>query len=371
MITNTGKNIVAKYLVGQAPAYASYIALGCGATPLNSDATLGDYSAKKNLDFEMFRVPITSRGYINENGTNKIVLTAELPTEERYAISEVGIYSAGSNPTVGAYGSKIIYSFNDTENWEYHSSTTASSIPTVYTPLDGSNNDSVISVEYPVFQTNADNRVFGNTDRIARNEGCRFLNNVLVMRGDNANLTKNGSNHLVIGNNSNHIHLAGTNVDFNKNTPTDELRFAFSVINKDGTETTNPDEVRILIEFASTDVSGSGESAKFEIILNSVDFSTNRYFVIKKQLQELIKTTGLTWSLVNVVKIYTTVIKNNNPSDQFYVCLDALRLENTSELNTLYGLTGYSVIRNTDAQPILKYANTTNYVEFRFNMDVV
>ncbi len=34
MITNTGKSIMAKYLVGQAPAYASHIAIGCGAKPL-------------------------------------------------------------------------------------------------------------------------------------------------------------------------------------------------------------------------------------------------------------------------------------------------------------------------------------------------
>ena len=34
MITNTGKSIIAKYLVGQAPAYASYIAIGCGPKPL-------------------------------------------------------------------------------------------------------------------------------------------------------------------------------------------------------------------------------------------------------------------------------------------------------------------------------------------------
>ena len=86
MITNTGKTIIAKYLIGQAPAYASYIAIGCGATPLTTGDIPGDYSAKKNLDFEMFRVPISSRGFINEDGVDKIVLTAELPTEERYEI---------------------------------------------------------------------------------------------------------------------------------------------------------------------------------------------------------------------------------------------------------------------------------------------
>jgi hypothetical protein len=35
MITNTGKNIIAKYLLGQAPAFASYIAVGCGPKPLS------------------------------------------------------------------------------------------------------------------------------------------------------------------------------------------------------------------------------------------------------------------------------------------------------------------------------------------------
>jgi hypothetical protein len=162
MITNTGKNILAKYLVGQAPAYASYIAIGCGPKPvlslscdikktsiLNNVATITtsenienphgfsvgqkvivsnslksniddiylgyhtilsvpspitftyaltsldlteeilspmataslDFSDKTSLDFEMFRVPITSKGYVTENGQSKIVFTAELPTE--------------------------------------------------------------------------------------------------------------------------------------------------------------------------------------------------------------------------------------------------------------------------------------------------
>ena len=52
MITNTGKSIIAKYLLGQAPAYASYIAIGCGATPLDTTDAIGDYSTKTNLDLK-------------------------------------------------------------------------------------------------------------------------------------------------------------------------------------------------------------------------------------------------------------------------------------------------------------------------------
>lgn len=36
MLTKTGKSILAKYLVNQAPGYAGYIAIGCGANPLST-----------------------------------------------------------------------------------------------------------------------------------------------------------------------------------------------------------------------------------------------------------------------------------------------------------------------------------------------
>ena len=86
MITNTGKNLLAKYLVGQTPSYASHIAVGCGVNPVVSDYTfttqeLNELKDKQSLAFEMFRSPIISRGFVNENGLSKVVLTAELPTE--------------------------------------------------------------------------------------------------------------------------------------------------------------------------------------------------------------------------------------------------------------------------------------------------
>lgn len=377
MITNTGKNILAKYLIGQAPAYASYIAIGCGAKPLASDGTLGDYSNKKNLDFEMFRVPIISRGYVTEDNISKIVFTAELPSEERYEITEVGVYSAGSNSLAGAYDSKSIYAFSQSENWEYHTATLATSIPIVYEPLDGENNDNIINQTSPVFQTNADNKIFTNSERIARYEQCRFLNNIIAIAGNDSDLSYTDG-HIVVNEGSNHIHLTGVNVDFSKNSPTDELKLSFSVINKDGESLATPDSVRILLEFASTDHTDheSKEYAKFEVNLDNGtstgqhDFNTNRYVVATKQLQTLYKSPAFTWATVDVIKVHASVIVDGLPSEDFYVCLDALRLENVTTTNSLYGLTGYSVIKNTDAKTIVKSANTTNFIEFRFAMDV-
>ena len=67
-----------------------------------------------------------------------------------------------------------------------------------------------------------------------------------------------------------------------------------------------------------------------------------------------------------------SVIKNGSaePTEDFYVCLDGLRLENVTSNNSVYGLTGYSVIKTPEAKTIIKSANTTNYIEFRFALDV-
>jgi hypothetical protein len=455
MITNTGKNILAKYLVGQTPSYASHIALGCGPRPIDSDGTLGDYSGKTALDFEMFRVPIISRGFVDEGGVSKVVLTAELPTQERYEITEVGIFSAASNPAAGAFDSKSVYSFSESESWKYSSQGTE--IPSIYEPLDdrvvsitnatsspaspsGSTltyttdaehgltvgtrisisaitptvfnlsdvtiatvptptsftitsltsvtgtfvssgyliNDvdtNIINQVYPVFQTNADNKIFTNSNRVNRYERCRFLNNIYAISGNNANISINGSGNLTAEAGSNFIQLTNTSVDFSKNSPTDELRLAFSVVNKVGSAVTLPKSVRIIVEFSSTGTFKSGKWAIFEAVVDDSknNFATNRYFVVSKQIQELQKSTDFSWSEVNTVRIYACVIKDGSttPTSDFYVCLDGFRLENVTSNNSVYGLTGYSVIKTPDAKTIIKSANTTNYIEFRFGLDVV
>jgi hypothetical protein len=382
MITDTGKSIIGKYLLGQAPAYASYIAVGCGAQPLATADPYGDYSEKTNLDFEMFRVPISSRGFVNDGATEKLVLTAELPTEERYEITEIGIYSAGSNPSAGAYDSKTVFAFTQGENWQYHTAVSATSIPTITEPLDDPLDDNVIATTDPVFQTNADNSIFYKSPRPERYERARFLNNIILIQGDDSDLTIDASTgspagHFVIEPGSNHIHLTGADVDFSRNSPIDELRFAFSIISKDGDSVSVPDTVRILIDFASTDAESPEEFARFEIELDNgsgtggtYDFATNRYYVVSSQLQELYQTQGFTWNSVTVVKIYACVLVSDTPSEDYYIALDALRLENIATTNPLYGLTGYSVVKNTDAETIIKSPNTSNYIEFRFSVGV-
>lgn len=401
MITNTGKNILAKYLVGQAPAYASYIAVGCGAKPLNLSENFEDYSDKKNLDLEMFRVPITSRGYVNEDGQEKIVFTAELPTEERYEITELGVFSAGSNPTASNSDSRSLYSFTEGENWEWHRPSEAVSIPIIYEPLAGVEDDNKIRPQFdldgngtidsgtieedlPVFQTNSDNKIFTEIDRVSRNERCRFLNNIIMIRGDEASISADINGNLTVDS-GNHIHLNGISPNLDRNAPTDEIKLAFSIVNKQGAEPnesppiepSNPDRVRILAEFASSDQFGVGEFARFEVDIQHTpgdpvyDFSNNRYFVVTKQLQEFVKSPGFSWDAMTIAKIYVSILDDGgNPSSDYYVALDAARFENVTTQNPLYGMTGYSVIKNLDGLPVIKSPNSTNFVEFRFGLGV-
>jgi hypothetical protein len=382
MITNIGKNLLAKYLVGQTQSYASHIAVGCGAPPLASDGTFGDYSLKNSLDFEMFRVPIISRGFVNEDGIDKVVLTAELPTEERYEITEVGIFSAASNPVAASFDSRNVYSFADTDNWLYQPFGSSSiSIPSVPEPLDGDSDNGVINQTSNVFLTNADNRIFTNSNRIARNERCRFLNNIIAMVGNDSTLTRNVSGKLDIGAGSKYIRLNETTVDFTKNSPLDELRLAFSVVSKNPSPNTVPDNVKIMLEFSYTGSDVPQEYARFEVDIDDLGYtagtspdnrnlSTNRYLVVTKALKDLNKTDNFDWREVTVAKIYSCVTEAGVPSNLFYVCLDGLRLENITSTNSLYGLTGYSVIRTVGSKPIVKAPNTTNYIEFRFSVGV-
>lgn len=469
MITNNGKQIIAKYLIGQAPAYASYIAVGCGPkakTSLSEDivsivsvdgiaevethgalldppephgfsvndrvrvsGTNGpldglwtvlevvdgssfflavdgvedlsftnldrgnvfvdlDFSEKNSLDFEMFRVPISSRGFVKEGSTSKIVFTAELPTEERYEMTEIGLYSAGANPSAGLYDSRLIYSFSQSENWEYHTSTLASAIPTINYPLDRDGTANVINVTNKAFRTTADNSIFGDNDRIARKEQGRFLNDTIIVAGDTSkiNVEDNGDLSVVaqwtdggVTKYSSHIHLNGESPDFNRQSPVDEIRLAFSVINKDGNAEAVPSRVLILGEFASDDQVDSNSYARFYVDIQHTNednaynnFNTNRYFVVSKQLQELVKSPNFSWGSVDISKLSVCILDNDDqPSGDYYVAFDGARLENIGASNPLYGLVGYSPVVNTDGAPILKQQNTTNYIEFRTSVGIV
>lgn len=446
MITNTGKEIVAKYLLGTAPAFASYMAFGSGPQPLGSadSHSFNTYAQKELLDFEMFRVPISSRGYVYEDGVNKLVFTAELPSQERYEITEIGIYSAGSNPSAAGFDSRNLVLFSQEEAWQSVTASTAS-IPVVTTPLD-SQDDNVIDVAYDVFQANADNRTFYNPNRDDYHERCRFFNNVILVAGDFSSI-KDATSSTDLSS-VYHISKTGTSINLSQNSLSDKIKIAFSVINQSAALTlstpyTGPDSVKIIVDFINTstkkarliyNVTHTGtksinnksltsnvatlttsSSHSFAVgdkilvagvdntfdgthIITSttsttfsysktadnvssvavspvgqavgIDFSTNRYYAVEKNISDAVQEDGFSWADVTSVKIYACAVTSNALDDNYYIGLDAIRVDNVTTQNPLYGLTAYTIVKNSEEQPILKASNTNNYIEYRMSVGV-
>ena len=443
MITDAGKEIISKYLLGQVPTYASHISIGCGAVPLDANDPAPSpetLAAKTKMDFEMIRVPITSKGFVDDNGTTKVSLTAELPKENRYEITEVGLWSAGSNSLARNFDSRVLFNFS--ESWQAHS--TSISEITTPSPL-GSGGDITTNLE--VFRASSDNLVFSNLDRKTRKEGPRFLDSKILLRGDSSVIQGSAGNwsgdsptyavtnkqagtgtatltvstHLLnVGDTvlvsisdvnldgervitartntsitfassatissvattgsitftqSTHIHLNAINFDISKNSPSDAISLAFSLIDKDAAGSgIDPEYVKILIEFYKNETSITSGYAKAEIEIDGTDFTLDRYKVVEIPISDLITSSDFSSSQVRLARIFASVVYNDggqiSTSPIHYVELEGIRIENNTSLNPIYGMVGYSSVRTTDGQPIYKYTNTNNYIEFRFNLDV-
>lgn len=70
MITNAGKEVISKYMLGQVSGYATHLSVGCGATPIKNTDTppsLDSLIRKEYMDFEMVRVPIISKGFVDNS----------------------------------------------------------------------------------------------------------------------------------------------------------------------------------------------------------------------------------------------------------------------------------------------------------------
>jgi hypothetical protein len=200
-----------------------------------------------------------------------------------------------------------------------------------------------------------------------------------MIAGDSSQLASSITEGVSITSGS-YIERAETSFSFSKNAPTDKIKLAFSLINKDGEDANVPDNVKILVKFFSS--ASPQQYASFSVnIDNGVvttqeedpevgDFSENRYFVVSKEIQNLYYTSGFNWNTANTARIYAQVSKDDEPSSDYYIALDGMKLENLTTTNPLYGLTGYSVVKSDGALPIVKASNTSNYIEFRIAIGV-
>lgn len=384
MITNDGKQIIAKFLLGQAPDFATHIAAGCGEFPLFpnepiSASTQNAMKLKKTLTFETFRVPIIARGIIREDGQDKIVIKAETPTEQRFLLSEIGFFSAPNNVLASNFDSKTLSTFVSTEPWVIASSTSSSSIFV----LDGSslyNSNTDITTSTKAFFVNSDSDLFNNATRKARWEPVRFYNNALAISSSSCYI--NSSNNIASSASTTYwLENSSFTANLSKNLPDDQIKIAVSLISSLSSNNTNPHKIRIILDFVNDlpQLNLTAPRARLNIELNSSDFQktanstlyTNRYITITKKISDFTKQDGFSWANITRARLYACAVDSSDDLlGNYYILFDGIRFENISTQNPLYALVGYNVIRNDSAYPIVKPANTNNFIEYRFGIGV-
>lgn len=300
-------------------------------TSLSSLATLS-FENKEKLDFEMFRVPIVSRSYsVNENGISQITFSAELPSQERYYMTEAGVFSAGSNPIAVTSDSRMLSTFSSSENWEYHNASNVSEIkaPTSEdTPLEiapaatyGGTSYAVSTVINPnlnpAFLLDNTDGIFSSSYRanLQHKEQPRMLKNSITVAGNMSAINTTATTWTTIsgGADQPHIHLTGQTYPMDVNSSSDEMALAFSVIRRYADDD-NPANVYIMVEFSSEENDANQAYAKMQIELSSADFpalndtSGYYYFVKRKTLADLLRSSNFTWENVKVAKVYVEVI---------------------------------------------------------------
>ena len=379
MITTNGKNLVAKYLLNQAPEFASHIAVGVGgrALPTSSSATFAIDA--NSLEFEVARVPILSKGLLKENGQEKIVFKAELPIEQRYEITEIGIYPAEKNTVAGNFDSRIISTFSNSESWSY-SNNLNNSGTVLYigpVPIDNINvgDIDVSNASWDDFVfINSNSPIFQYSDRIDRGEPPRYLNRSMIVSGStsivNGAMPPSSASIDVSSASSYYIENNSISLNLGNNLPSDQIKLAFSVVSTDLTAPQAPDNVKIRIEFLNNS-EANPPKAYAEISLQDTDIDSMRYQVATKSISDFITTENFSWAAINNVRIYTCIHNNSNvETGEHFVIYDGLRFENISTLNPLYSLVAAEYIKTLDESPILKKENSTSYVEYRFGVGV-
>jgi hypothetical protein len=339
MITNLGVELISKYLLGTVPSYASYISYGCGANP--GDEPNG---TEKSMAFEMIRVPISSRSLLVEDGLNKICFVGEMPLQDRYKVTEIGLWSDGSDLLANQAQSRVLFSFSQNENWQKTGSPRTIKF---YNENIGTENGDTITVPEEIFIMNSNNGVMNATQRAA--QGARFLLRTIMMRGDAQES----------------IFLDGQSVNLVENSPKDIIKVSYAVIPKSyaplETWGTGPD-VSITLTFkrdAAAVVEAGQPLPPGVATCTLTQNNTKEYNVASIEIGDIDTAENFSWADVRWTEIKVSV--GNNPSN-YYIAVDAIRLDNVTTNNPLYVMTGYQTI----SPMIDKAAGANAYTDFRF-----
>lgn len=435
MITDKGKNIVAKYLLGQAPEFAAYLAVGTGAPPWQQSE---DDPTRTRLDFEAFRVPILSKGLVNDTLSNdvdiytrtsgvvtlitylntylgigdvitltftntahsdkagsftitnvngntltyndsradaswsavddsasityvkeRMVFKAQLPPDQFYQMTEIGIFPAANNQLALGFDSKQMAAFLPTEGWttrDFGPDAEPELITTSLLDVDGNFTPTTAS---PFF-VNSNNEMFAK--ELVYDGMPRFMNKALMVPG---NLSEFDSDAMTVSDGGS---ITTTNLafDFSKNSAYDEITFCFTFAEA-GAQNRWPAKARVQLSFTD---SLTGIIAKKNIVLdgNTMD---SAYVTKRIMLSEFtLNGDSFSWGRANNMTIKVQTLDGYGNPDNMWLVLDGVRFDNTQTQNPLYGLVSYWGGIDPAGNVVTKQENSQGYIEYRMGVSV-
>ena len=174
-------------------------------------------------------------------------MKAELPTSQRYLITEVGIFPDQANFLAGSSDSKIISGVIPEESWVYVVNGTSNLISFISSNIDADNLNANIGYPYngsAAFFINSGQPIFSNEARQQRYEPPRFYDRVLLVKGNSASINSSFN----ISSNSTSIETSGLSLNLGQNLPDDEIRLAISLVSRDSLTGGRPDNIRIKMQ---------------------------------------------------------------------------------------------------------------------------
>lgn len=291
--------------------------------------------------------------------TKQISLSAEMLDTSNYDISELGIYSLGSNQYSGSGNSRMLLAFSTTEGWEHYNNSTG-------------NRDTIATIAPVVLPIGTAPKFCSSTDAYWNNvyvknrqEKPRVFEDGLIVPGALSSwLTTN------FDTTSDYLVLTEPGINLSKAAATDEVRLAYSIMNAVNLPTALPTKLYVRIRFVS---SSGNETADLDFFSSSTTtiINPNRYGVLTSKMSDITTTPGFDWAQVTSVRVYCALENAaGTASDDYAVILDGLRFENLGTENPLYALTGYTVVNNETATNIVKSANSNDLINFRLDFSV-
>lgn len=285
VITSDGKDMIAKYLAGLVGSYAGAIVLGVGTTTAaNTD---------KRMDYEISRVPITSRNVSSQGGSlYQVSFKGQLPPVVAGVIRESGILSQVFNNYSGVFGDRLLSRFVSSEGW-------AAPVPGMSMTVDQQTYSSLSSA------TN-------NSVRIG-NEAVRFLS------------TANTPVNITISSNTVQGSLSGYS-------SSDTIALAYS-------SKRIPAAAQVTLRFHTDSTNYWSSTAS--LIQNTANDWV--YQILRLQKSTFINSGQADWAEINycsiVVSAPTTTVSTN-----FEMILDGLSVFDTDYINPDYSLISRSVV---------------------------